>query len=373
VLATTMGEEAFLDDNGDGLLTRSASISACPPGYTCECDNNGTVGTYAGCITSQPNSSSNCQNVTTCGAVPAFGAGSKRSEGFIDLGEPFYDKNDNGTRDNGSVAGAPFEEFIDANTNGVYDPPNGVWDGPGCKSTGCLTSKMIWNEITLVFTYDTFSFWPDGDATNCRVNYGGCSATFDNGPFAVAPAFIQKGSSGAFCVNIGDANLNSPPGGTVVNATATVGTVAPASVTIPDGLSGGPYTYCFYVTTEATAAQNTTTVTASIGSTLLGVANVALAPPPAPSAPTGVSANALPTAGSIRVSWNPVSTATSYNIYYSTVNGVTKLNGTKIGPFTSSPADVASLTSGTTYYFVVTAVNAGGESSESTQASATAP
>ena len=64
----------------------------------------------------------------------------------------------------------------------------------------------------------TFSlFWPDGDGTNCRINNGvSCVANFSindpNKKYSVAPAGIQKGSSGDFCVNVGDSNLNSPPG-----------------------------------------------------------------------------------------------------------------------------------------------------------------
>ena len=115
VLATTMGEEAFLDENGDGMFTSSYSTTACPPGYTCECADAST-GAYMGFV--------------TAGTCPG---GQMRSEGFVDLGEPFIDVNDNGKRDDGSVAGYPFEQFIDANGNGFYDPPNGRWDGRGVR------------------------------------------------------------------------------------------------------------------------------------------------------------------------------------------------------------------------------------------------
>jgi Bacterial Ig-like domain (group 1)/Fibronectin type III domain len=369
VLATTMGEEAFLDENGDGLFTRSASASACPDGYTCECDNNGAANTYAGHVTGP------------AACAPTFGASSKRSEGFVDLGEPFYDKNDSGTRDNGAVAGTPFEEFIDANLNGVYDGPNGVWDGPGCQSTGCLTSKMIWKEIKLVFTYDVFSFWPDGDANKCYSSTGGCTASFSvndtnvDPKFSVAPASISKGSSGYFCVNVADANLNSPPGGTVINAVASPGTVTPASVTIPDGLSYGPAPFCFTVAIDSAATAPNTLVSVSVANTpMLASLTVQLGLPPAPTAPTNVQATPLPTAGQIRLSWNAVNGATVYNVYYSTLPGVTKLNGTQLTPQpTASPANITGLTTGTTYYFVVTAVGPGGESSDSIQASAVAP
>ena len=88
----------------------------------------------------------------------------------------------------------------------------------------------------------------------------------------------------------------------------------------------------------------------------------------APSAPTGVAATAGD--GQVSISWNSVSGATSYNIYWSTTTGITKTTGTKISNATS-PYTHTSLTNGTTYYYVVTAENSYGESSESSQLSAT--
>ncbi|MBI3813386.1 MAG: fibronectin type III domain-containing protein [Nitrospinae bacterium] len=88
----------------------------------------------------------------------------------------------------------------------------------------------------------------------------------------------------------------------------------------------------------------------------------------APSAPTGVTATA--TSGQVSISWTSVSGATSYNIYWSTTTGVTKTTGTKITGGTS-PYTHTGLTNGTTYYYVVTAVNSYGESSESSQVSGT--
>jgi fibronectin type 3 domain-containing protein len=92
--------------------------------------------------------------------------------------------------------------------------------------------------------------------------------------------------------------------------------------------------------------------------------------PPLPPAPAGVAAS--PGHGEVTISWSAVAGATSYNIYYSTTTNVTKATGTKVaGVTTTSPKIVSPLTNGTTYYFVVTAVNAYGESVESGQVSAT--
>ena len=72
--------------------------------------------------------------------------------------------------------------------------------------------------------------------------------------------------------------------------------------------------------------------------------------------------------GKVTLTWDEVSNATSYNLYYSELPGVTKHNGNKI-PDVPNPATVPNLTRGTTYYFVVTAENSHGESGESNEVS----
>jgi hypothetical protein len=85
-----------------------------------------------------------------------------------------------------------------------------------------------------------------------------------------------------------------------------------------------------------------------------------------PAAPTGLAA----TAGNLQVSltWSASSGATSYNVKRSTTHGgpYTTVNS----PTGTSYTDVG-LTDGTKYYYVVSAVNAGGESANSSEVSAT--
>jgi len=89
--------------------------------------------------------------------------------------------------------------------------------------------------------------------------------------------------------------------------------------------------------------------------------------PSAPAAPTGLTA--VGGTGQVTLSWSSVSNATSYNVYYATASGVTKTNATKITSL-ASPYTQTGLAAGTTYYYIVTAVNSSGESSASAQASA---
>ena len=86
----------------------------------------------------------------------------------------------------------------------------------------------------------------------------------------------------------------------------------------------------------------------------------------APSAPTGLSA--APGNAQVSLAWTASSGATSYNVKRSTSNGGPY--STVASPTGTSYADTG-LTNNTTYYYVVTAVNASGESSNSNQASAT--
>ncbi len=89
----------------------------------------------------------------------------------------------------------------------------------------------------------------------------------------------------------------------------------------------------------------------------------------APSAPTSVIATAGD--GQITISWDSVSGATSYDIYWATYSGVSKADYEGIISNATSPYTHTGLTNGTTYYYVVTAENSYGESDDSSEVSAT--
>jgi len=88
---------------------------------------------------------------------------------------------------------------------------------------------------------------------------------------------------------------------------------------------------------------------------------------PLPAAPEDISAVAGD--GQVLVGWSPVDSASGYNVYQSTISG---------GPYTLVGTDVSAdcfldtlLTDGTTYYYVVTALNAVGEGPDSSEIAAT--
>lgn len=89
-----------------------------------------------------------------------------------------------------------------------------------------------------------------------------------------------------------------------------------------------------------------------------------------PAKPTGVTAAGGP--NRVTVSWNPVSGATTYDIYWSNdPDHVMKEHGANRIANVTSPYHHTDLTAGTTYAYAVMAVNGSGESGESAVASAT--
>ena len=74
--------------------------------------------------------------------------------------------------------------------------------------------------------------------------------------------------------------------------------------------------------------------------------------------------------GRVRLSWDEVPGAASYNVYMATSPGVTALNSFKI-PDVSNPITITDLEPGTTYYFIVTVENDSGASRQSKEVSYT--
>ncbi len=145
----------------------------------------------------------------------------------------------------------------------------------------------------------------------------------------------------------------STAGVTKLNGTKKTGATSGGAVT---GLTNGT---AYYFVVTAVNAGGESAVSSEVGAT----PQIPVTGAPAGVGVTGGNAQAT-------VSWTAVTGATSYNVYRGTSAGVTKSNGTKTTGATSGGA-ITGLTKGTAYYFVVTAVNAGGESAVSSEVSAT--
>ena len=186
-------------------------------------------------------------------------------------------------------------------------------------------------------------------------------------------------------------NATNVPVTTTITATFSEAmdssTINTSSFTLKKGTTSvsGSVTYDFSTNkatfTPSSNLSYSTTYTATITTGVKDSAGNAMAsnytwsftteakPVSVPSSPTGVSASAGD--GKITINWSSVSGATSYTIYIRTSSGVSKTNYTDKKTSTTNSYTWTGLTNGTTYYYVVTAVNSYGESSESSQVSAT--
>jgi polygalacturonase len=136
-----------------------------------------------------------------------------------------------------------------------------------------------------------------------------------------------------------------------------------------DGFTNATYTLFIYKNLSwgpPTLGSAPAGYTYSLDTNTLGQVNLIVSPP-APSAPTNIAASA--TNANITVSWSPVATAVTYNVKRSTDDG---------GPYPTIFSGIIAtnytdtlVTNGTTYYYVISSVNSGGESANSIQASAT--
>jgi Glycoside hydrolase family 44/Fibronectin type III domain len=152
-------------------------------------------------------------------------------------------------------------------------------------------------------------------------------------------------SSGATSYNVKRGTASGGPYSTVSS---------PSTTSYTDSSVTNATTYYYVVSAVNSAGESANSSQASA------------TPVAPPAAPTGLSA----TAGDkqVALTWNASTGAATYNVKRSTTHGgpYTTVNS----PTGTSYTDVG-LTDGTKYYYVVSAVNAGGESANSTEVSAT--
>jgi len=255
-----------------------------------------------------------------------------------------------------TVAGATSYNIYYSTTAGVTKVSENILRGVSSPHivTGLTNGTTYYFVVTAVNTADEGPVSSEVSATPTPpppTAPSGVTATAGHGEVTISWSAV----TGATSYNI-YFSTTSPVTKTTYLDKLTGVTTSPKIVT---GLVNGT-TYNFVVTAVSAAGESVESNQVSGTPTP--------APPPPPSAPTGVTATEG--LGEATISWSVVTDATSYNIYYSQTSGVTKATGIKLAN-RISPNFVTGLTGGTTYYFIVTAVNAGGESVESSQVSAT--
>ena len=174
------------------------------------------------------------------------------------------------------------------------------------------------------------------------------------------PSTIMAGGSGTLTVGITRSNgenqaitlsLATAPAGI-----SGAGTIAASSAT-------GPMTLQVAGTVQPNDAYSLTIQGTDGTSTHTAQTTLAVEAAAAPGTPAGLYASAAP--GTVTLTWQSETTATTYNLYWSNSASVAPGNGTQIAGLTT-PSYVQTVpTDGLAYYYVVTGVNALGESAPS--------
>jgi DNA/RNA endonuclease G (NUC1)/fibronectin type 3 domain-containing protein len=229
-----------------------------------------------------------------------------------------------------------------AATIGTLSIPNGA------------TFWIRWNDIDATgaddgLAVDDFSLTPLGAAPNTAP-----SITPPSNPITTVAQ-----DAAPFTVGLSGSDDNS-----VYNWSATPGTgVSTVTVTGGQGTANVTYTVTLTAGFSGTATF-TATLTDNVNTAVNQAVNITVVAPPA--APTGLGA----TAGTshVALSWSSVSGATSYNVKRSTTmgSGYATINS----PGTNSYDDTSAV-DGTQYFYVVSAVGAGGEGANSSEVTAT--
>lgn len=160
-------------------------------------------------------------------------------------------------------------------------------------------------------------------------------------------------SSGATGYNV---YMGTSSGG---EAATPVMTGVPEVTATISGLTNG--TTYFYVVKATNAAGS---------SPASNEASATPVPPPHPPPPAPANVSAVAASGQVTLSWAASAGATSYSVYMGTSAGGESSTAARAG-ITGLSTTITGLTNGTTYYYTVKAVDAGGTSAASNETSAT--
>jgi hypothetical protein len=219
------------------------------------------------------------------------------------------------------------------------------------------TCSALSGDANGVIEVDSAAQYTAGTGFNLATGLGSINATnFVLGIYLPPPAGLTAKSSGT-SVNL---TWNAETHATGYNLYQGTASGQESTTPVQSGLQSGSatvsglqYGQTYYFTVAAQSIIGTSAPSSEVKATIQ------------PAAPTGLTATAGN--GSVMLSWTASSGAVSYSIYQSATSGAEAL----VTSVSATSATISSLTNGTTYYFQVSANNAGGTSALSTQAQAT--
>jgi aryl-phospho-beta-D-glucosidase BglC (GH1 family) len=247
---------------------------------------------------------------------------------------------------NGTVASS--------NSWGIYDPTNSSSPPtPNIQTDSSGTISNDWSQWTTGAAFGITPFLkqflgePLGVADSYSVNAGSTLVVNSGSGLLANDIDINKGQPG---IQLTARLVNGP-----TNGQLGLSLNGAFSYTPTNGFSGTD-TFRYLVNDGYANSVNITTV------------SIQVLPQSVPAAPTGLTA----TGGDAQVSlsWNSSVGATSYNVKRALTSGGPSY-ATVLAGLTSTVATDSSVSNGTPYYYVVSAVNGIGEGSNSTEATAT--
>lgn len=210
--------EPFADYNQSGYYDGAGNN---PAGETTFTDRNGS-GIYDGAGTSAAGEA----------YTDADGSTTFNGPGFADLAEAFLDKNENGLRDQG-------EPYFDFNSNGQYDGRDGAYGGALCTHTTLCAARNtvhVRDSVVIVMS-GSKPYIVAQNAANSSLIYASSVPEF---PGRTWDVLNVSGGSAELNISFTDSAGQSLPAGTQVTISADVGVLkGETSFTVPNNVTSG--------------------------------------------------------------------------------------------------------------------------------------